>query len=230
MRKKVKFMEIEFPDISINQRDIYKVRGYFADKNTENEYIHNHTADGTKVIYRYPLVQYKKYGGHPFILVFGEAIPSVYAAVMDTEELTIGDKKWPVGDINIRLCEKTVGDGIPMTKYQFLSPWLCLNQENYRKYIAMDEEEKQGFLKKILIGNILSLCGGFGVTIEQHLKAELHIREVNTHYKGVTMIAFMGDFEVNCALPCMCGLGKGVSRGLGTFRKRKGDAEDEREP
>ena len=89
---------------------------------------------------------------------------------------------------------------------------------------------KKQFLKKILIGNILSLCGAFGVTISQHLKAELDIREVNTSYKGVTMIAFVGEFEVNCLLPSMCGIGKGVSRGMGTLKKIPGGIRDAGEP
>lgn len=227
MRKKIKFMEIQFSDISIKQSDIHKVRGYFADHNKENEYMHNHTFDGEKVIYRYPLVQYKRQNGHPFIIVFGEAIPSVYAAIMETEEITIGNKKWPIEDMNIRLCEKMIGDGVEMTRYQFLSPWLCLNQENYKKYLLMAEQERENFLKRILIGNILVLCSSFNVSITQHLKAELDVREMNTSYKGVTMIAFTGTFTVNCSLPSMCGLGKGVARGMGTFRKvREGMGND----
>lgn len=230
MQKKVKFMEIEFTDIPISQKDTYKLRGYFADQNTENEFIHNHTADGKRVIYRYPLVQYKKQKGHPFVIVFGEAIPSVYKVVMETRQITIGCKTWPVDDIDIRLCTKTVGDGVPMTRYQFLSPWLCLNQANYKKYMTMDADGRKSFLKRILIGNVLSLCGGFDVTVSQHLKAELDVREVNTSYKGVTMIAFIGIFEINCSLPSMCGLGKGVSRGMGTFRKMRGGMGDAGEP
>ena len=150
MQRKIKFLEIEYPEIMISQRDTYKLRGYFADQNCSNEYMHNHTADGKRVIYRYPMVQYKRWRGHPFIITFGAAIPSVHRAVMQTDELIIGEKIWPADHVEITIRTKLIGDCVAMTRYRFLSPWLCLNQKNYKKYVSMAEDEKKQFLKKIL--------------------------------------------------------------------------------
>lgn len=227
MTKNIKFIEVQFEGAKISQNEIHKFRGYMAQQNPDNEYMHNHVVGSDKVIYRYPMVQYKRKNGSPFLLAYGEAIPSVYAAVMDTEEIQIESRTEAVSEVNIRLCQKKIGDSSSTVSYKFISPWVCLKEENYEKYMSLPGEEKEGFLKGMLIGNILSLCSGFDVQIENQLTVDMDVKEISTLYKGVQMVAFIGGFSVNCNLPTMCGLGKGVSRGMGTFVKESLKREHE---
>ena len=49
--------------------------------------------------------------------------------------------------------------------YQFLSPWMALNQENYEKYKQMNRFEQVQFLKHILRENLKTISKGFDYII-----------------------------------------------------------------
>ena len=223
MNAKFKFLEVEFGSIQLKQSEIPKFRGCLADAHPQNTFLHNHDTESGADIYRYPLVQYKRHKGHPFIITYGEAVQSVFQAIMETEELKIGDAVYNAENPDIAISDKYIGDTKDILKYKFISPWMGLNQDNYIKYIEMeeDQEAQNNLLSRILIGNILNLCQAFHVDIENRLQVSLNVNPVKTMYKEVPMIGFKGEFDVNCMLPAMCGLGKGVSRGMGTFVRQK---------
>ncbi|MEO0053717.1 MAG: CRISPR-associated endonuclease Cas6, partial [candidate division WOR-3 bacterium] len=99
--------------------------------------------------------------------------------------------------------------------YSFLTMWLALNEENYRRY----RKKKGGLsvLEQVLIGNILSMCKGLGYVVSDAIKVNLTVREVRTTLKGTPMLGFLGNFRVNFEIPEFLGLGKSVSRGFGTI-------------
>ena len=100
--------------------------------------------------------------------------------------------------------------------YRFASPWLGLNQTNHSRYRkTTDWKERKALLNRILTGNILSMCKGLGITVEEHLDLHTHLDTTRAHYKGFDHHAFCGKFRVNFDLPDLFGLGKGVSHGFG---------------
>lgn len=228
MKKQEKFLIVEYADIRIKASDTVGLRGFFADIDREAEIVHNHTIDGSS-IYRYPKVQYKTRHGHPVIVAFGEGISSIYPLIMEKTDLTIGSQIFINPEMHINLTRKEIGDSKEIHHFRFLSPWMGLNQDNYRKYIELKEEERTGFLNRIMVGNILSMCKGFDVMIENKLELTSELRPVPVHYKGEKMIGFLGEFSVNAFLPTLCGIGKGVALGYGTFVKvknREGEDSD----
>lgn len=216
-----KFIIAEYKEIEIKQPDAFKLRGFFADLDYSDTYMHNHEEDG-KSIYRYPQVQYKVVHHHPMVVAFGEGIKSLYPKLMSSDRIRIGKTVYESPEVFIRLETRQIGDSRERFIYKFITPWLALNQKNYQKYTeAESQEKKRKILERILIGNILSLCQGFGVTMEQKLEITSDLEERPIKFKGELMIGFLGEFEINAHLPSLCGLGKGVSRGMGTIVKRK---------
>ena len=138
----------------------------------------------------------------------------------------IGDKAYSDVTLDIKLLEFPVGDSHQIREYQFLTPWLALNQENIIRYYKADEEEQRELLNKILIGNILSLCKGLGVTVEKQLQVSHQLKSTSVLYKGKKMEAFRGSFQVNACIPELCGLGKGTSRGFGVVKLKKEREEE----
>jgi hypothetical protein len=106
--------------------------------------------------------------------------------------------------------------------YEFLSPWMALNQKNYSTFIKLNTfEEKKALLKRILIGNILSMAKYLGCHLEpdQRIQSDLNFRQLRTTLKGKSMLGFEGTFKTNFHLPDYSALGKSVSRGYGCIKK-----------
>ncbi len=217
MTKKEKFLIAEYKNIRLHQQDAVKIRGYFADMDESDSVMHNHLETGENV-YKYPKVQYKVIHKHPFIVAFGNGIDSLYPKLMCSGKVTFGGEEYDNPDLQIRLETREIGDCSKTLYYRFLTPWLALNQENYKKYASLEaSHEKLLMLEKILVGNILSMCKGFDVRIGQNINAVPDVRSVPVRFKGENMVGFIGQFTANVRLPAFCGIGKGVSRGMGTI-------------
>jgi len=79
---------------------------------------------------------------------------------------------------------------------------------------------KNSLLKKILIGNILSMSKSLGYIVEVLIKVESSgVMEQKSFLKGTPMLGFLGTFSVNFEIPDYWGIGKSVSRGFGTVKK-----------
>lgn len=225
---KIKRMIASYPEIRLEQRDGAKLRGFFAAKDINDILLHQHDAE--KFRYRYPLVQYKVLHHTPHVVAFEEGISSVYPQLMEDAPLTIGDTAYPTDSLTIRLDSVWIGDCKEMRGYRFATPWLCLNQENYRRYQESTPEEKTALLDKILIGNILSLTKSLGIEVKGRLEAKTELKEIAVNFKNERMRGFIGGFWVNYTIPDLLGLGKSVSRGFGTvkhIKEQKGDCENE---
>ncbi len=214
MTRKIKMMTATYKNIKLPATNTGKLRGFYADLDMADNNLHNHTEEG-KDIYRYPRVQYKILKEHPVIVAVEEGIRSLHPHLMEQTELRIGDKVYSDMTLDISLSEQMLGDSREIRGYRFVTPWLALNQKNYQEYQDTDSDGKEQILSRILIGNILSLCKGFGVTIEGKLSVEYQLKSRYVIYKGTKMEAFTGKFQVNCRIPELLGIGKGTASGFG---------------
>lgn len=226
MIKNIRVMAAIYKNIRLSVSEAKRIRGFFADLDYADSYLHNHKESGEQ-IYRYPLVQYKVVGGHPMILAMEDGIRSIHPHLMEQTQMTLGDKIYTDMALDIRLSERPIGDSREVRKYHFLTPWLALNQGNYEKYKKADQEAQAVLLSNILTGNILSMCKRFGVTIENQLTVAHQLESVSVWYKGKKMEGFRGTFQVNCCIPDLCGIGKGTARGFGTVRIQHDKRGDE---
>lgn len=228
MVKKIRVMSARYKDIHLPTSDAKRVRGFFADLDRNDAYLHNHTEEG-KQVYGYPLVQYKVLNQNPVIVAAEEGIRSIHPHLMQEKELTIGSQHYEDMALTIQLSELPIGDSRERRNYQFLTPWLALNQENYNRYQISSQEEKDLLLERILTGNILSMCKRFGIVIEQPLCVVHQMRGLPVLYKGKIMEGFIGTFQVNSCIPNLFGLGKGTARGYGTVKLLKDQELEEKE-
>lgn len=181
---------------------------------------HNHAGDGYR--YRYPLIQYKRIGGKAAIVCVGEGTDAIgnFFAGADFD-LRIGNRqeRFEVEKVDA----KRVFIQPWQSDFRYtLRKWLPLNQENFAQYLSFEGvAAKALFLQKILIGNILSMCTGLGIHIENDISCEIvTLSETTTYnYKGVRMSGFDIEFKTNISLPDYIGLGKGVSLGFGMIHQ-----------
>ena len=207
-------------DNRLNSRSLSRFRGAIAALFPDDTIYHNH--EGNEVIYRYPLIQYKFIDGKISLVGIDEGADSVekhfqYGQIL---KLTIGNE-----EKEYKIIDKKTMYYIPesfenKSDYYFLRSWLPLNQDNYARYTEMESiADKIALLDSILSANILSLFSGFNYYSEQKSRANILeiISSYPVKYKNNDMLAFDIRFKCNAALPELCGLGKGTSRGFGVI-------------
>lgn len=208
---------IQFPDIQLNARDAHKLRGYFGSLFQEHSpLLHNHYSDGT-LRYAYPLVQYKVIDKTPVLVGFQQGADLLVSLFLKIREIDIEGKQYPVLAKNIQQKQHELSVNQQLYNYSFKTMWMALNQENYRKYLQLQEADKGQFLNRQLQNNILSFYKGLSYRTNERVMAITQLVEKQTQFKNQPMMAFAGEFTSNAYLPEWSGIGKAVSRGFGTI-------------
>jgi len=213
-------------NLHLKPSQIHKFRGFIGNLFADYDLIHNHDPVSGKSIYRYPLIQFKLIDGKPAIIAITEEAVKIFTEIfMRLDQVVIDQESFPVYEKDLKI--EIVGFGYTeeMIGYEFESPWIALNQANYKRYIRSGQKtEQQKILAQALTGNILSMAKYLDCWLEktQRVKVRLNnMRERRVNLKGNTLFGFTGAFKTNFIVPDYLGLGKSVSRGFGTVRRVK---------
>jgi hypothetical protein len=214
---KVDYVLARFNNLSLKTRQGVKLRGYYANSYKDEELMHNHKGDD--FIFSYPKVQYKVIDNLPIICGIQEGASLVAKVGFEAENIDIDGDTMDI--FQKYLSKECVEFGVEndYVEYEFATPWIALNQRNISEYNRSNKIEREEILKKVLIGNILSMSKGLGYTVDNRLYVwlDLHSRQVN--FKNIKMTAFVGRFKLNFLIPDYLGIGKAVSRGFGTVKR-----------
>jgi hypothetical protein len=197
------------------------LRGAIADRNRDKSLFHQHTANGDP-IYKYPLVQYKIIKGEAFLVGLNEGAKAITSLEILREEFELCGEKYILLQNELKFYSTVFEMNKKFLPFYFFSPWLALNEKNYKRYKDSNLRDQIQLLKKILIGNILSIAKGLDLVVTEEIKIQnLRLKVQDVKVKDIKMIGFTGYFEVNFNLPDYIGLGKMVSRGFGTIKQLK---------
>lgn len=195
-----------------------QLRGYFATKFTEYAELHQHNAD--KFIYRYPVVQYKMIGIVPTVIGINEGAEVLKRIFDEYNEIRLGETVYQIVERGISIKDEEFGISDKIHSYEFVTPWLALNQENYRKFYSLKGKvERDEFIWKILTGNILSMSKSLNYDVPGPIKCDANVHFQKDRLKDVSVITFTGKFHANFLIPDYLGIGKSVSRGFGAVRQ-----------
>ncbi len=210
---------IRFPEIDLRTRDGHKLRGYFGNMFKEkSELLHNHLGNG-EFRYDYPQVQYKVLEQTPYLVGVKDGAGLLGDLFLKINELDIGGQKYAINQKNIEGKKLEVGVSEKSCTYRFQTLWMGLNQKNHNRYLIGDELGRQHLLERVLIGNCLSFFKSMDHFVEERIQIKGTFDEKSTRFKNKRMLAFDGMFTANLELPDYIGLGKAVSRGLGTIKR-----------
>ncbi|WP_292379876.1 CRISPR-associated endonuclease Cas6 [Methanosarcina sp. UBA289] len=195
-----------------------KLRGFFATRFNEYTLLHQHTCD--KVIYMYPLVQYKILKGIPLVLGINEGVEVLQEIFNKYEKIELDESTYEILEKKISFKEQDFGISDKFHTYRFETPWFALNQENFTdRYKKIGTAEQKELLRKTLVGNILSMSKSLSYTVPKQIKCEINLNPSSSKMKGMEIATFKGEFMVNFLIPDYFGLGKSVSRGFGTVKR-----------
>ena len=203
----------------LQNKETPKLRGFFGNLYRNRAEFHHHGDTG--LIYRHPLIQYKTISGTGRIMGLEkgafllQAVDIPKAIEIDRERIEILESKRTTEQIQIGSMETSI-------EYRFVTPWLALNEINYKRFISTKSiTERENILNGILVGNILSLCKSIGFSVEGRLVSSMRIEGTQQiEIKNcVKLLGITGIFTVNFALPNWWGIGKQSARGFGTIQR-----------
>ncbi|MBW2604951.1 MAG: DNA repair protein [Deltaproteobacteria bacterium] len=213
---------LRFGDINLRASHIHKFRGFVGNLFKDYDLIHNHDLNTGKLIYRYPLIQFKLIDNIPCIVaITGPAVAVFLEIFMTMENVVIDDVKIPIFEKDLKVDNVEFGFSNDTLMYKFVSPWIGLNQKNYQRYRSSSLLVKNEILKKTLVGNMLSMAKHLDCWLDkrQRISVELQVKEKNITLKSKSMLGFTGIFKANFIIPDDFGIGKSVSRGFGAVRR-----------
>ena len=201
------------------KEDSAKLRGFFANKFNNYLLLHNHLGKD-KFLYQYPRIQYKTINQVKVILGLAEGVNVLQDIYNKYDQIVLNEHAYKIFSKEIILKEEDFGIASDENiKYEFLSPWFALNEENYQRYKSYNYSERTDQLKSILIRNIMAMAKTFQYFVDSKIIINTNLKETSIKFKGEDMIGFFGTFQANFNLPNYIGLGKSVSRGFGTIKK-----------
>lgn len=219
--KTIHITRITFPEIVLSVRDAHKLRGYFGNVfKDQSPLLHNHYDSG-QLRYRYPLVQYKVIDKTPMLVAIDEGAELLAQLFLKIKEIDIDGKRFDISNKHITSEYSEIGISEELHTYKFETLWMALNQDNYKRYVGANEDERGKMLNKIVIGNILSFYKNTNLRLDSHerILATTQVETKQTKFKDQSMLAFSGSFVSNAILPNYIGIGKSVSRGFGSIIK-----------
>lgn len=213
-----KQIKICYCDIAINTDKALsatQLRSYLGYKFAQETEFHHHDDKP----YRYPLIQYKRVKDKLFVLGIDQFADVVQEKLAGLENICLKNIKLPV--YNIIFTHKTHTITKDITEYNFTTPWIALNTDNYIKYNMLDKRFHINMLEKILTGNLLSMLKGLDCMIDYELYVKINqFRQIPIIAHKHSFSGFYASFVTNLSLPKYIGIGKSVSKGFGMLERK----------
>ena len=219
----LKVAVLQLTNVNLKHSQIHKLRGYIGNLFKDYDIIHNHNQTTGQYIYRYPLIQFKIINKTPTLLAISDKAINIFSEIfLKLQTITIDNNTIPIHEKNLNIMNDHFGFSDKWHSYEFISPWLALNQKNYLLYQTKQPiSQKEVFLSKILTGNILSMSKDLGVWLDQDKRIVVNtsVQPIQVKLKGEEMTAFKGMFITNYLISDYLGIGKSVSRGFGVVKR-----------
>ena len=209
-------------NVYLKPSQIHKFRGFIGNIFKDHDLIHNHDLKTGKPIYRYPLIQFKLIDKTPAIIAITDRAVNIFSEIfMKLDKIIIEGTLIPVFEKDLKVEEVEFGYSDEIFMYEFISPWIGLNQKNFIQYSDACREEKNEMLKRVMTGNVLSMSKYLACWLskDQKIKIDHKLKEIKVNLKGKNMTGFNGIFKTNFLIPDYLGIGKSVSRGFGALKR-----------
>ncbi|MDM8549156.1 CRISPR-associated endonuclease Cas6 [Desulfobacterales bacterium HSG2] len=215
-----------FDDLKLGPSQTHKLRNFIENLFEDYDVIHNDDFAAEQLTDRYPLIQFKLVNRRPavpaVIIMTDKAVNLFSVIFMNLNKIVIDEIQISVYEKNLQIEEVGFGWSTETYVYEFISPWIGLNQINYQRYAETESvTEKNRMLKKALIRDILFMSEYLGYRPEegQKINLELRIKTETIHLKDKTLAGFTGIFKTNFIIPDYLGIGKSVLQGFGTVKR-----------
>jgi hypothetical protein len=171
-------------------------------------------------IHRYPVIQVKQVKDTLILTGISQGADCVYLLVKDLAVLGSGENVCRIiaRDPVIRSEPFGISDTIVM--YEFLTPWLALNQQHAKKFYDLSGKPKRdAFIQKLLTAQLNTLAKSLDYRITVPLLCGTKVRFRRDRINHENIMVFLGKFRTNLLIPDYLGIGRSVSQGYGTIKR-----------
>jgi hypothetical protein len=171
-------------------------------------------------IHRYPAVQCKIVKNTLMVVGISQGADFLEEVSRNQKILATGKNACMIvtRDIAIRL--EPFGVSGTMVTYEFLTPWLALNEQNTRKFYELKgKPERDAFLQKLLTAGLGTLAKSLDYRVERPIECEEKVRFRKDWIDNRSVMVFTGKFRTSLRIPDYLGMGQSVSQGFGTLRQ-----------
>ncbi|EGV32621.1 hypothetical protein ThidrDRAFT_1106 [Thiorhodococcus drewsii AZ1] len=193
-----------------------QLRGALATAFRDDPLFHQHDPTTGKALYRYPRVQYRWDAGRGLVIGWAEAASRLLDRPWLDLSLRLGEESVSIGDAALTLRHSEFAVSQRLEHYRLHTPALLFNQDNYRRYQQMSEQEQRLERDRLLVSNLLIAMRGLEVTFPERLYAAfVQVHRQPCYYKEQNLHGLIGEFVANVILPDGFAFGRTVSHGYG---------------
>lgn len=220
--KNIELTEMIFKSgIPINQLHATGLRGAISNRKIVAKRTEFHHHQDNHLVFSHPKIQYQVHEAQ-YRMIGAEEGSFLLQALPAIDHLKVYEQIYYFSTSKDTTVEQ-IGLSQQFFQYKIVTPWLALNQDNYREYRSLNNSDsKRNFLQKKMIGNMLSFSKSMKYEVVDEIKVTLHVYEYGKAYTNdinTGLIGFLGTMETNFKLPEIgWGLGKWASRGYGIMK------------
>ena len=203
--------------VAPHQFSLAELRSHFAGK--LSEYMDQHRDEPTVFIHRYPVVQCKLVKNTLMVLGVSQGAALLEQLSYGQTEISAGKNTCTIRSRDMAIRQEVFGTSGAIHTYEFLTPWLALNQQNAKKFYELKGKiERDTFIKKILDGSLATLAKSLDYKTPVPLTCRAKIKFRIDWIEWESVMVFLGTFQTNLTIPDYFGIGQSVSQGFGTLK------------
>lgn len=182
--------------------------------------------EGDHTIHRYPALLCKQVKSELLVTGICQGAGFLWQITDGTSELEAGDLPCTITSRDPEIRNEVFGIDGGMHEYEFLTPWLALNQQYAKKFYDLSgKPARDAFMQDLLTRHLTTLAKSLDYPLPGPVTCTAHVRFKRERIDRENVIVFLGKFSTNLRIPDYLGIGQSVSQGYGTIRKISGGNE-----
>jgi hypothetical protein len=183
-------------------------------------------AEGEHTIHRYPALLCKQVKSELMVVGICQGAGFLWQITTGTSELEAGDHPCTITSRDPGIRNEVFGIDGGMHEYEFLTPWLALNQQYAKKFYDLSgKPARDAFMQDLLTRHLTTLAKSLDCPLPGPVTCTAQVRFRRERIDRENVMVFLGKFSTNLHIPDYLGIGQSVSQGYGTIRKISGGNE-----
>lgn len=170
-------------------------------------------------IHRYPVVQCKQIKNRVIVTGISQGAGFLYQHTSGHRHIGEGNSTCTIPEQDTSIRQEEFGISDATYTYEFLTPWLALNQQNAKKFYDLKgKPDRDAFMLRILESNLATLAKSLDYQSPVPIRCEAKLKFRIDRIERENVIVFLGKFRTTLRIPDYFGIGQSVSQGFGTIR------------
>ena len=184
------------------------------------EYTMHYKGNTAGFIHRYPVLQYKQVKGDLIVTGISQGAGCFCQLTRDQTMLGAGESTCRIISRDPAIRPEPFGNTDTVTTYEFLTPWLALNQQNAKKFYDLKgKPARDAFMQHLLTAKLNTLVKSLDCEVTVPITCEAKVRFRRERIDRENVMVFLGKFRTNLRIPDYLGIGQSVSQGYGTIKR-----------